>query len=68
MSPSKVTNNLPFPNGGYPFRTGVFVNGDFAWLTRDSYKNADYLDHTAIGEMNFDFGGLSTVSCSPILY
>ncbi len=46
-------------HGGYPFRTGVLVNGDFAWLKRESYKNADYLDHTAIGELSFDFGGLS---------
>lgn len=46
-------------HGGHPFRTGVMVDGTFRWLDRTIFKQMDYLDHTAIGEMDFDFEGLS---------
>ncbi len=46
-------------HGGYPFRTGLMVDGNFTWLSRSIYTSTDYLDHTAIGELKFKLGDLS---------
>ncbi len=49
-------------HGGHPFRNGIMVNGKFTWVDRKIVKEADYLDHTAVGKIYVDFENVEFVN------
>ncbi len=53
-------------HGGHPFRNGVMVNGKFTWVDRKIIRDADYLDHTAIGRIYFDFENVEFTSYNAV--
>lgn len=53
-------------HGGHPFRTGVLVNGKFTWVDRHIIKDADYLDHTAIGRIYFNHENIEFTSYNAV--
>lgn len=53
-------------HGGHPFKNGVMVNGKFIWVDRKIIKDADYLDHTAVGRIYFDFENVEFTSYNSV--
>ncbi|MGC8573995.1 MAG: glycoside hydrolase family 15 protein [Thermoplasmata archaeon] len=53
-------------HGGHPFKNGVMVNGKFTWVDRKIIKDADYLDHTAVGRIYFDFENVEFTSYNSV--
>ncbi len=53
-------------HGGHPFRMGVMVDDRFAWADRRILKNADYLDHTALGMINYTFNDVDLTSYNTV--